>query len=132
MPQLAEYISLLLLRLYIGARYYQVVDIQLSITHSESCSTESCDVILEGNELRSDLLRLLAESLELLRYGLRTCYVVGLLAREFNHLIHDLVQTPGLQVHSLHDLGISGIYTVVTILIGIGTRIDQYLPVYLI
>ena len=123
MPNLRKEVRLVLLRLHVSAAYHQIVHIQLCLTQIKSSGSQSGNVVLKGSELQRNLLGLFAETFQLLRHCLRCSYLIGFLSAVRHHVIHDLVQSLCLEIHSFHDLRVILLYVIVSVLVRACTRI---------
>ena len=91
MSALCKEICFIFLRWYSGSWYYQIINIQLCITHIKWRCTKCSYVILKGCKLCCNLLRLSTESFKLLSNCLSCSNVISHLSWVSNHVINGLV-----------------------------------------
>ncbi len=132
MPYLGKYSRLVLFRFGISAGDYQIVYIQLGYAQVQSGSAQSRDIVLEGYKLYGNFVRALRKSFQLLGQRLGGGDMLRLLSRQIHHVVHDLVETLGLQRHGLDDLRVHVLNIVVSIFVRRRARIDQYSPIHLV
>ena len=132
MQQLCSHICLLLLRLGIDTADYQIVDVEFGLTQVQCRRSQSRYIVLKCHKLQSDLLRLLAETLQLLRHCLGGGDAVRLLSAVCHHIVHEFEQSLGFEIHRLYDLGIASLDIVVPVLVRVRTRVYQHLSVNLV
>ena len=132
MPELCKEIRPVLFRLRRGAAYHQIIHVQLGLAQVQGSSSQGGDVILKGSKFQGNLLRLFTEALQLLGNRLGRGNLVCLLSAVRHHVVHYLVQSLGLQLHCLYNFRIVPVNVVVSVLVGVGSRVYQHLSVYLV
>ena len=132
MPELCKSPRFIFRRSGIRSAHDNIINIQIRLAHIQRCRSQRRDVVLKGCELQRDFIGLFIETLQLLGNRLGSGDLVSLLSAVCHHVIHDLIQSLGFQIHRLHDFRIVQINLIVSVLIRICSGIHQYLSVDLV
>ena len=116
----------------IDATDYEIIHIQLGCTHIKRCRTKCCNIIFKSRKLQRNLIRILHETFQLLCNGLRCCDIIRFLSTVCYHLIYNLIQTFGFQIHSFYYFRINLLNIIISVFVRLHTCINQQFTVNLV